>query len=999
MVKVGTFSGDGGSDCRAPYVITEGDETPAGNSNVYSAKRTILDFARKAFDEVITGLWNFVKGFTVGNYEFGKSGAVIDTEGNAEVGDLTVRGDASIGGDVDVAGDVDASVVTARDGLTVGDYLQGKRGAHIDSSGNAEVESIESRSWLKVRELIYNRLNALEGDTSFADVGTIDSISDNSDGTRTAAMRKRWEGDITAFQPGDVVYGYVNNLDNTAAVEYGKAWAWVKSVDRHTNTLTLVAYPDSEVPAGKNLPATAGMVITRRGNNVAPSAVTAANPDYSSFIIKRKDGYVNTRQSSFTISTEQGNIVQLTGVDKPVIDRANYGTVLGRIPAGLLPPALEELVNPDHPYLYARGIFVEDIIRIGYEGVPVRTENYRGVWDAATATDPTAYYRNTTGTYDTVTWRGAMWQNLVSGTTEEPDDASAAWLRMTGTQSEARGLWNIIPNAAQIAVRADGTSSPATLTCTVGRHTVDGDYVYADRGPLDAQGVELLYAVDGGALRPFTMGAAMTLMAEDGVAPLASEDGTPWVTEGDDMATSGIATEVRFELCDTATGDTLARVTVPVIRDGQDGKDGEPGADGADGKDGKDGATGPIAYPSGIFDPTETYNGTAGSVPIVEYDGQYYVLRGGKTYNATDGTAADTRYPTPAENVAHYSTGNPNRKWDLLDKFKAVYADIIMADFAKLSSAVFYGDYMFSQKGRDADGNITERYQDFALDETGNPTGAFTPEWWVNLRTGQSYMRSLDASSGRIGRLSVDMNGGMHNSTTDTTQDAEWDDMDLTVTGLDFTHVVRDPASTALTYSIHYGQTASASVDGNSAQPRPVYDISINGKRDHSYGIRVNITDGTKYPHALYGRGNVTMDGVVTGYGAEVITMRAANSVHTGTYRHGTWLVTNTASGASLMLPSRTEVASQLGISSSAHFAVRLAIVGTVGCTRDIDVWGRNAKLTGLGFNTDAYPIRLTPDGVYKQDNGLAVGKGDVLEFMLVWDGTGYYAYQMNYST
>lgn len=1006
--------------CKAPYVITENDDTPEGDSNVYSAKRTIKDFTRKAVVEAITAIWSFIRGINIGNYDPGKDGAAIDENGNAEVGKLVVRGDAAITGDVDagsaevdnltvhddakvdgdavIMGNVDAGSAEVRNGICVGDYVEGNSGASIDDAGNTEVESLVSRSWLKVRELIYNRLNAMEGDTSFADVGTIESVD-----VTTAVMRKRWDGDLTAFQPGDVVYGYVNNLDNPGAVEYGKAWAWVKSVDRQANTLTLVSYPDSETPAGKNMPVTAGMVITRWGNNIAPSALTAANPDYSAFIIKRKDGYVNTRQSTFMISTEQGNIMQLMGVNKPILDRANYGTVLGKIPAGMLTPELEELVNPEQPYLYVRGLFVQDIVRIGYEGVPVRSQNYRGVWDVTTASDKAQYYRNTSETYDTVTWRGAMWQNLVSGTTDEPTDMSPAWLRMTGTAAEARGLWAIVPGTTQIAVRTDGSISPGNVTCTVERHTVNGDYVYTTRGELDSQGAELLYGIDGGEMQPFAMGARVPLVSEDSLL-IVTEDGIPIYSEGDAIASETVAREVRFELRDKSTGETLARATVAVVRDGIDGVDGEKGdkgdpgingADGKDGKDGKDGSMGPIAYPAGMYNETNVYDGTAGSVPVVEYNGQYYVLRAGKRFDATGGDPTDIG-SNPAENISKYTDKNPRRKWDLLEKFTAIYADIVMANFAKLSSAVFYGDFIFSQQGRDADGNLTYDYQNFAI-ENRIPTNAFTPEWWVDLRTGKSYMYALESSTARIGRLGIDFNGSLHNSTTSTTMDVEWDDMDMTVKELSFTHVVRDPNLNALIYSASYGQTQRMGIGGNAEQLRPVYALSINGTRDHSYGIYVNITDGTKYPHALYGRGNVTMDGVVTDYGVEQITNHTANMVLKGKYTHGTWLVTNTASGMSLMLPSRKEVSAQLGITVGS-FAARLTIIGTKDCTTPILVWGRNSKLTGTGLNTDEYPIRLSENANPQQDAGLSLGKGDSMDLMLVWDGTEYYAYTLNYS-
>lgn len=171
-----------------------------------------------------------------------------------------------------------------KNGAHFGEYVQGFAGAAIDAAGNAEVESLTARGYLKVFELIYNRLNALEGNTSFGDVGTIEDVVDGESGSQVVTMRKRWEGDFTAFQPGDVVYGYVNKLDRADAKEFYKAWAWVKSVDRAANQLVLATYPDSETPAGKNHPMTEGMVISRWGNNIEPSLQTYINPAYLSLI-------------------------------------------------------------------------------------------------------------------------------------------------------------------------------------------------------------------------------------------------------------------------------------------------------------------------------------------------------------------------------------------------------------------------------------------------------------------------------------------------------------------------------------------------------------------------------------------------------------------------------------------------------------------------------------------------------------------------------------------
>lgn len=460
-------------------------------------------------------------------------------------------------------------------GAHFGNFVKGLAGAMIDEIGNAEFESITARGYLKVFELIYNRLNALEGTTSFADVGTIEEVADGDNGAQILTMRKRWDGDFTAFQPGDIVYGYVNNLHNGTAAEYYKAWAWIKAVDRTANKLTVVPYPGTEVPAGTNHTLAPSMIITRWGNNIEANAYTYANKDYSAVIAKRGDNeYVNVRQSTFYISCEDGNIVELMGVNKPILEAANYGTVLGKMPAGLLDPATQELVNKDQPYLFARGIIVQDLIRIDYEGKTTRTANYRGVWDAATAASVSDYYRSTAGTYDTVTWNGDLWQCIATGTTDEPSETTGSWVNMTGGREEKElRIWIINPTANIISVRRTEVR-PEKVGCTVSLYSSDNSTrIFDSSYDLLLEGAKLVYSLDGLTWHDFVMGSTEPLDLEDGSGAIELENGTAsdsiLTVGGDDMPTSEIGDRIYFELREADTGKPLAAAQVPVVKDGE----------------------------------------------------------------------------------------------------------------------------------------------------------------------------------------------------------------------------------------------------------------------------------------------------------------------------------------------------------------------------------------------------------------------------------------------
>lgn len=660
-------------------------------------------------------------------------------------------------------------------GISVGHYTAGYSGADIDKAGNAEVESITARSYLKVFELIYNRINALEGNTSFADVGTIDAV----DG-QLLTMRKRWDGDFTAFQPGDIVYGYVNDLESENGGKYYKSWARVQAVDRTANTLSIVYYSAAETPAGVNFELRPGMVITRWGNALEANAITWANPDYKGVIEKREKGYFNTRQSSFFISCEDGNLVELMGVSSPILQAGNYGTILGRIPDGLLDSATAKLINKDQPYLYARGIIVQDLIRVDYRGVVTRTANYRGTWSAKTAASETDYYRSTTGAYDTVTWKNCLWQCVADGNTDEPSNTTGSWVNMSGgVEVPTLSVWKIIPNTDIVTLRYDAEGKvsiePARVTCNVLLTDTDkGTQTYSSSLDLYTDhGVKLYYSLNGATWKEFTIGNTEPLETEASGEAFEAETSTAenpqyLILGGDDIASTLIGDRIYFEL---RGDDVLARSVIPVVKDGADGKD---GVDGINGKDGKDGI---MVYPAGNYSADTTYSADNETSPVVAYEGNYYMLIRGKSYH---GAAMPENRRNPAEDVAN---GGNDARWQLFEKFNAVFADVIMASFAKLGGAVFYGDYMFSQSGiidgLEVSGLDTDGRAYYRRFTDGVTAGSFIPNLLLNFVTGEilakkGYFKGhIEADSGKIGGFQISSEGISYGDVSDNSLNAE----------------------------------------------------------------------------------------------------------------------------------------------------------------------------------------------------------------------------------
>lgn len=283
--------------------------------------------------------------------------------------------------------------------------LMNGTGGSIDGHGNAELETLRLRSALIVKEIILNRWSAQEGNTTFTEAGTIDAVKQEDDGTYTLTIRRRWEYDVTAFDEQDVCYGSVNDLAQGGG-RYYDAWFRVLSVNRTANTLSVVFYPDDEVPGGQNYTPQVGMVVTRRGN--------ATNTE---------------RQGFWYISSYEGCICFLDGVTKPILEERNYAIIIGKLKRLSLFDNLP--INYLHSYVYCRGIAIQDLLRIDYEGTPVVTLNDRGFWSLEVAQSDNPY---TVGqdTVDTVWHYGCRWKCLVTGTTDEPRYAATGWAMIEG---------------------------------------------------------------------------------------------------------------------------------------------------------------------------------------------------------------------------------------------------------------------------------------------------------------------------------------------------------------------------------------------------------------------------------------------------------------------------------------------------------------------------------------------------------------------------------------
>ena len=301
--------------------------------------------------------------------------------------------------------------------LSVGDFHAGMSGAGISADGTAEVERLTVRSKLEVAEMQINRLTAMEGDWLLTESGTVEHVEQRG-AQWVLTMRRRFEGDFTAFAVHDVIKGIVSTaavrafrpntpLPTPETAIYAVAWLRVESVDINENSITCSLYDNADVPGGANMQPCEGMNLARWGNTS-----------------------IAERRSCLYLSSREGRIVHLQGVTAPKITPENHRAAFGSLP-DFLKKELAGVVDANDDYLFARGLVVQDIIRLDAKASPIPEIVDRGNWQQGTT-----YYggtRNpTTGRFEiSDVWReGTRWRCTTTkseGTTEPPAANSTHW--------------------------------------------------------------------------------------------------------------------------------------------------------------------------------------------------------------------------------------------------------------------------------------------------------------------------------------------------------------------------------------------------------------------------------------------------------------------------------------------------------------------------------------------------------------------------------------------
>lgn len=223
------------------YVIRTNDSTPASDSNVYSALRSLAMFLRKDVSDSTNYLMKFLGGLEVGDF--------IDS------------------------------------------MLAGK-GTGITADGRIQTDRLEVRGSMTVMDLIINQIQGMASDYSFSEIGKIAQVDGLGDSTYKLWIEKRTEFDFTKFQENDVCFSIVNTL-YTGGTDYYTSWMRVLAVNATDNALTVVLYSDNEVPGGKNYAPIAGYNLTRRGNATIPDTEAGeTNERAQSWLLSSSEGRI-----------------------------------------------------------------------------------------------------------------------------------------------------------------------------------------------------------------------------------------------------------------------------------------------------------------------------------------------------------------------------------------------------------------------------------------------------------------------------------------------------------------------------------------------------------------------------------------------------------------------------------------------------------------------------------------------------------------------------------
>lgn len=437
------------------------------------------------------------------------------------------------------------------------------------------------------------------------------------------------------------------------------------------------------------------------------------------------------------------------------------------------------------------------------------------------------------------------------------------WSVTPPNKGESQYMW-----LTTAVINPDDTLNTAwsTPTCITGEKGPQGDTgPIGPAGPTGSQGVSGIPGVSF-ELR-YCLG---TLDTYDGTETPEGESPTGWLEAVPNVTTSKpyiwcIQGRRVYQSIDDSTG--VVSWGTPFKLSGTNGLNGTNGAQGKKGQ---------IVYPAGIYSTSVTYTTTAEKAPYVFYPStnKFYVLN---TIMSWKGTSQSS---TPA-NSSH---------WKELTNFEAIYAKLGIIANGLIGSAVFNGDYMFSQQGVDKNG-VSRTYDDIdgkgtAATITAISNGTWIPNILLNFKTGAGHFSAGNIVWDAEGNLSF-LNSEIANGVKFTHKGANYilgPREGLYTAGIRITKGADENTPIAEIYGHDMGNQHSSSINlsyedntGNAEsydfvkgsiyiQPALKYSHYIKNKAGNEYQLDLSPTGGIKFINGANSYSGITANITVGGY-------------------------------------------------------------------------------------------------------------------------------------
>ena len=434
-----------------PDIIRTGDQTQPTDQNLLSALRTRRDHLRRNVPDTATAPLKMAAGLTVEGGLAADSAEMDEAEaGKLRATEATVdalaatradMAEASVGGGLSVGGAATFGAAAGSRDFAAG--LAGGRGWRVGTDGAAEVDALTVRRFLEVPELRFNRVDVRLGDKWRAPGGGLIESVDTA--ARTCRLKLE-EGELGAVKAGDICMGIYHS---TVASENAAEDSDDSRMNRQIAGFATVYFTVTEV-TGERGEAFRYQLRPRseRWPREAEPRAMMTFVVYGSFTdTERQTSVYETRtytrmlRGQNTWETGPANIAMQTG------DLSNL--------------AVHGIRGMEGYSAYLNSVYFTGVIRqVDAEGEPVLTARDRGEWQAAEA--PYDYY-------DRVSHGGRLWLCIAEeGTTDEPSEASAAWLLQVDSGGEgAAAVWVEVTSSA--GVMFQGGVGRTELRATVRR--------------------------------------------------------------------------------------------------------------------------------------------------------------------------------------------------------------------------------------------------------------------------------------------------------------------------------------------------------------------------------------------------------------------------------------------------------------------------------------------------------------------------------------------------